>query len=285
MKVASRPTKFPKMALEWVQIAPDKAIAATPERVWIYRPDLISYEDGIPPSVNCLQQVAITQKLLDTSIVLAKRAVSSPPKIPALAPVHWVWQLANQYHTSHVAPRLIQEAAERFAATGRELLAQWATNKAIEEKGHDRLALLDIRALGYRAEAVVKTLVPPSATALVDYLEHCVQAPDPIGCVGYCYALERLGTAIDEKRIQAVEAQLPSDVRATRFLRVHSSIGSDVEHSKEVIDLVAELTSQERNQVAIACYETALLYFSSFQTPSDEELRQYLTPLESNLKS
>lgn len=267
----------PKTLPEWVKLSPEIAIAATPDCVWVCHPDSVSNEDSTPLPVEHWQQVAITQKLLDTSIVLAKRAVSSPPKIPVLTPVHWVWQLADQYHTSHPVPGLMQEAAERFAVAGRKSLAEWATHKAVEEEGHDRLALLDIQALGYEAKAVVETLVPPSATALVDYFTRSIQTPDPIGCVGYTYTLERLATAISAKHVQAVEAQLPPDVRATRFLRVHSSIGSDAEHVDENIELVATLTPEERNQVAIACYETALLYLRPSQPPSDEELCQLLS--------
>ena len=287
MNVMSGRATFPKIALECVQITPDKVIVATAERVWVYQPSSTSDADGIAPSSSRPQQVTATQKLLDTSIVLAKRAVSSHPQTPMLTPLHWIWQLASQYHMCHVTPPLMKAAAERFAATGRELLAQWAAHKAIEEQGHDRLALRDIQALGYKAEAVVETLVPPSATALVDYFTRSVQAPDPIGCVGYAYALERLATAVDGEHIQAVEAQLPPNVRATRCLRVHSGIGSDIEHVNEIIELVAELTPQERTQVAIACYETALLYFSLSQEdePSDEKLQQWLKPLASCPKS
>jgi hypothetical protein len=54
----------------------------------------------------------------------------------------------------------MEEARDRFAASGRESLAQWAAQKAREEAGHDRLALLDIQSMGYDAEAVVQALVP-----------------------------------------------------------------------------------------------------------------------------
>ena len=281
MNVISRPAIFPKVALEWVQIAPDKVIVATPDRVWIYQPGSTINEADLIPSGSHPQPVTVTQKLLDTAIVLAKRAISPPPKASSLSPIRWVWHLASQYHLAHGTPSLMEEAAERFAATDRDHLVQWAARKAIEEQGHDQLALLDIQALGYNAKAVVETLAPSSTIALVDYFTHSVQTPDPIGCVGYTYALERLATAIGEEQIQAIEAQLPPNVNATRCLRVHSGIGSDAEHAQEIVELVAGLTQQERTQVAIACYETALLYFSQplASNPSDEELRQCLKSL------
>lgn len=268
--------------IEWARVAPDTVVVATSERVWVYRPSSTDISNFFTQPMSGAGSVATTQKLLDTSIVLAKRAVSSSSRPPALSPTLWVWNLAGQYHLTHCGPQLFEEARERFAAAGRKSLTQWAAHKAIEENGHDRLALLDIQSLGYDAEAVVEALAPPSAKALVDYFTRSVQTTDPIGCVGYAYTMERLALAVGEKHIQAVEAILPPGTRATRCLRVHSSVGSsEVEHVQETIELVAGLSPQERTNVAIACYETALLDFSSSQKdyPSEEELKQILRPL------
>jgi hypothetical protein len=97
--------------------------------------------------------------------------------------------------------------------------------------------------------------------------------------------MERLALAISEKHIQTVESLLPPGTSATRCLRVHSGVGADVEQVEETVELVAGLTPEERTRVAIACYETALLSFSSPQRdyPSDEKLHQILKPLESHL--
>ncbi|MDM9385150.1 hypothetical protein QUB80_31335 [Chlorogloeopsis sp. ULAP01] len=267
--------------IEWARVAPDTVVVATSERVWVYRPSSTDSSNIFTQPMSGIGSVATTQKLLDTSIVLAKRAVSFSDQPPVLTPTLWIWSLAGQYHLTHSTPRLMEEARELFAAAGREVLAQWAAQKAIEESGHDRLALLDIQSLGYDAEAVVEAIFPPSAKALVDYFTRTVQAIDPIGCVGYAYTMERLALGVSEKRIQAVERILPPGTRATRCLRVHSGVGSDVEHADEIIELVAGLTPEERTKVAIACYETALLDFSSSQNdyPSEEELQHILRPL------
>jgi pyrroloquinoline quinone (PQQ) biosynthesis protein C len=180
----------------------------------------------------------------------------------------------------------MEEARERFAASGRKSLAQWAAQKAREEAGHDRLALLDIQSMGYEAEAAVQALVPSAATALVDYFTQSVQAPDPIDCVGCSYASERLGTFQGEEYIQSVEALLPLGTHATRWLRVHSGVGAEVKHVEETVEVVAELTPEERIRVARACYETALLRFNPPKEGyiSDEELQRILKPLESRTR-
>ncbi|MBE9017619.1 hypothetical protein IQ272_16015 [Chroococcidiopsidales cyanobacterium LEGE 13417] len=260
----------------------DAAVVKTAKRTWAHQPS--SANKGIiftEKSVDASNK-AKTQKQLDGAIALAWSQVKTRRRPPALTRARWVWRLAGSYHLCHTPPRLMETVAWRFASAGRMVLAQWAAQKASEEVGHDRLALLDIQSMGYKAEAVVKELVPPAAATLVDYLTRSVQARDPIGCVGYSYTVERLAMGIKEDYIRKVEALLPPGTRATRCLRVHSGVGHDVEHVNETVDMIAGLTSDERVQVARACYETALLCFSppSEDYISEEELERVLKALE-----
>ncbi len=226
--------------------------------------------------------ISKTRKLLDRAIVFAAKDTLPNCKPSALTPSHWVWQLAASYHLTHSTGLLMEEAAGRFAELGRWSLAQWAAQKAREEQGHDRLALLDIQSMGYNAQAVVKALVPPSAMALLNFFTQSVQAADPISCVGYCYTMERLAMNIKAEHIQLVEAILPSNTYATRCLRMHSCLGGDVKHVEETVKIVATLTSEERTNITVACYETALLYFNSLQEKhiSEVELQHVLNHLK-----
>jgi len=225
--------------------------------------------------------ISETRKLLDRAIVSAAKDTLPNCKPPALTPSRWIWQLAASYHLTHSTGLLMEEAARRFARLGRWSLGQWAAEKAREEQGHDRLALLDIQSMGYEAEAVVKALFPPSAMALLSFFTQSVQAADPISCVGYCYTMERLAMNIKAEHIQLVEAILPPNTYATRCLRMHSSLGSDVKHVDETVQIVAALTSEERTNITVACYETALLYFNSLKEKyiSEVELQQVLNQL------
>ncbi|MEH2086761.1 hypothetical protein [Nostoc sp.] len=225
--------------------------------------------------------ISETRKLLDRAIVSAAKDTLPNCKPPALTPSHWIWQLAASYHLTHHTALLMEEAAGRFAGLGRWSLAQWAAQKAREEQGHDRLALLDIQSMGYDAEAVVKALLPPTAMALLSYFTQSVQAADPIGCVGYCYTMERLAMNIKAEHIQQVEAILPPNTYANRCLRMHSCLGSDVKHVDETVKIVAALSSEERTNITVACYETALLYFGSLKEKyiSEVELQQVLNQL------
>jgi hypothetical protein len=269
--------------IEWARVAPDKVVVATAERTWLHQLSSEQSDDPFARPTDSAGSIATTKKLLDGAIASAKGAVSSSVKPPAFTPAQWVWQLVGAYHMTNSYPPLIEEAKRRFEKMGRKNLSQWAAQKAREERGHEQLALLDIKSMGYRSQAVVEALIiPPGAVALVNYLTQSVQETDPIGCVGYSYTIERIATGIKEKHIQSVEAALPLGIHATRCLRTHSSVGADVEHVEETVAMVAGLAPDERVRVATACYETALLYFNSPNEDyiSEEELQHVLRPLE-----
>lgn len=223
-----------------------------------------------------------TRKLLNNAIVSAWHEVKTERRPPALTPTRWVWRLAGFYHLCHSTPQLMEEARERFALANRQSLAQWAAQKGREEAGHDLLALRDIQSMGYKAESVVEVFYPPAAKTLLDYFTQSVQDSDPIDCVGYSYTSERLGICVGEGYIQSVEAMLPQGIKATRCLRAHSAVSTEVEHVKETLEMIAELTCQERDRVAKACYQAALLRFSPPKEAyiSDEEIENELKSLK-----
>ncbi|MEM6614328.1 MAG: iron-containing redox enzyme family protein [Cyanobacteria bacterium P01_C01_bin.72] len=272
--------------VEWAKIAPNKVIVASNVRAWLLeqkpqdtlQPETAQYFSSTMESAG---SIATTRQLLDGAIAAAKYAVNSGVRPPALTARRWVWRLAGAYHLTHPVPQLLKEAARRFTMQGHSLLAEWATEKAKEEAGHDLLALRDIKSLGYNAPAVVKELVPPAATVLMNYFTRSIQDdPNPIDCVGYSYTMERMALGVDEKYIQKVEALLPQGVKATRCLRTHSSVGADAEHVEETIEMIAQLTVRERIRVARACYETALMCFSPCpEYMTDEKLQSLLDAL------
>ena len=59
-----------------------------------------------------------------------------------------------------------------------------------------------------------------------------------------------------------MQSLFPEGLDATRFLRSHSSLGSEVSHVEETIEFVASLPAEDRISVVQATYETALLMAS-----------------------
>ena len=267
---------------EWARVAPDKVVVATSDRNWLLLTDSINKNSRFISVMNSQGSIATTRKLLDGAIAAAKYAIASEYRPPTMTATRWVWRLAGSYHLTYLVPLLMEKAAYQFASAGRSTLAQWATEKAKEEKGHELLALRDIQSMGYDPEAVVGALIPSPAIVLMDYFTRSAQALNPIDCVGYSYTMERLALGIDEQYIQKIEDLLEPGVNATRCLRTHSSVGADVEHVEETVAMVAELTPSERVRIARACYETALMCFSppSDGYISDAKLQQILKPLE-----
>jgi pyrroloquinoline quinone (PQQ) biosynthesis protein C len=248
--------------IEYVKLTNSQTIVVTQDEVWVRTS--VEQKSFLPQtSTDKTNSIETTKKLLDTAILLGKRAASIEEQLPELSVKNWIWSLVSQYHVAHATPQLMREAAQKFKEQSRDCLAEWAAEKAQEETGHDQLALKDLQSLGCQAQTLVDAFVPNSAKVLVDYFIRSVRTTDPIKVVGYAYTLERLALAIKEKHIQAIEAIIPPGVKATRCLRVHSSIGSDVEHVEEALETIAQLSSAERCKIAIACYETAQLYFST----------------------
>jgi len=102
---------------------------------------------------------------------------------------------------------------------------------AREETGHDRLALKDLRALGVPGERLVANFIPEGIKPLCKRFDDLCAEDYPIGCIGYSYCLERIAALKEKTDIEKVHALCPDGVDATRFLRSHSSLGSEARTS------------------------------------------------------
>ncbi|MBS1789303.1 MAG: iron-containing redox enzyme family protein [Acidobacteria bacterium] len=250
--------------IEWVKVEPNQVVVATEDRAWLHQLTAANSDDPFTePMPDMVGSLATTRHLLDGVIAAAQRSVPRAAQRPALTTERWAWRLAGYYHTTHATPRLMAEAAGRFAALGKQELSDYAKSKVEDEGGHDQLALRDLAALGYDADRLVKELIPPTAAALVDHFTKLVRAENPAGCVGYAYALERLATTHDKTYLQQVEAALPPTVKATRCLRVHSGMSADAQHVEDALKITARQSAEDRCLVALATYETTRICCSS----------------------
>jgi hypothetical protein len=270
--------------LEWAQIAPDKVVIATKDKVWLHSPSFAKNRFARPMTGR--GNVATTTKLLNGAIAAAKRVTKSSVKPLSCTTFRWVWQLASAYHLCLVTPEIMEEASIGFAMLGRWNLAEWAAQKANYEEGQDRLVIQEIESLGYSPQAVVKTLVPPSTNLLIDYFIRSVRDWNPIDCVGYSYTMESL--AIEFKKEYLNKLKLPSllAIKADFEPKLHSDISTGIERVEGIVNIVAELAAKERIRVAVACYETAIMCLNSSTKgyTSDKELQRILEPLKLNNK-
>jgi hypothetical protein len=108
-------------------------------------------------------------------------------------------------------------------------------------------------------ERLVANFVPEGIKPLCKRFDDLCAQDYPIGCIGYSYCLERIAALKDKTDIEKVRTLCPDGVDATRFLRSHSSLGSEASHVEETIAFVASLPANDRISVVQETYESALI--------------------------
>jgi hypothetical protein len=181
---------------------------------------------------------------------------SSNPSFSLQRYIRW---LVGNYVFAGQTPGLFRRAAERFAALERSDLAEFALQKAKEETGHAELAYRDLEALELPAADVIRLIEPPSARIFAARFRAYVEGSDPIALFGFSYCMERMAVERDDALIEKIRVVCPPEIRAFRFLKVHSSVGSDGAHVDEQLSFFESLTYTELKNVACAAFETGQL--------------------------
>jgi hypothetical protein len=253
--------RMTRSVTEWVKVTDGISIIARESgEVWFHTLSGADKEaDPFAKPMTDAGAAGSTIGLLDGAINLGfagieKRLARPEPTLPG-----YIVALVGAYHTSVDTPRNLRRAASRFNALGRIEVAAYLEERAREETGHDRLALKDLRALGVVGERLVAKFIPEGIKPLCKRFDDLCSQDYPIGCIGYSYCLERIAALKQETDIEKVQALCPDGVDATRFLRSHSSLGSEVTHVEETIAFVASLPTDDRIRVVQETYESALI--------------------------
>jgi Iron-containing redox enzyme len=273
---------------EWVRVGGETAVIARESgEVWFHALDGHEAEAAaFTGRMTGGGTLVSTTGLLDGAISLAFEQADSRFEQTDSQPVaqspnllRYIYALAGAYHTAKDTPRNLLWAAERFKGIGRPEVTAYLEMRAREETGHERLALKDLRALGMPAERIVAKLVPVGIKPLCDLFEHLCFKDYPIECIGFSYCSERIAALKPKAEVDAVQSLFPDGVDATRFLRSHSSLGSEVSHVEETIEFVASLPAEDRISVVQATYQTALLMAEGRRlesSKSEAEIREEL---------
>ncbi len=269
-----------QLITEWVNVAGDISIIARESgEVWFHTP---SGKGDVDPFATPMMGVGApgsTVGLLDGAINLGFAGIEKRLARPDPTLVGYIVALVGAYHTSVDTPRNLQCAAMRFNELGRPEVAAYLEERAREETGHDRLALKDLRALGVPAERLVANLIPEGIKPLCKRFDDLCVQDYPIGCIGYSYCLERIAALKQKADVEKVQAMCPDGVDATRFLRSHSSLGSEANHVEETIEFVASLPANDRIRVVRETYESALILAEGYNhelLKSDAEMLEEL---------
>ena len=250
-----------QLVTEWVNVTDDISIIARESgEVWFH--SLSGTKEKLDPFATPMTGAGAagsTVGLLDGAINLGFAGIEKRLARPDPSIVGYIVALVGAYHTSVDTPRNLRRAASRFNELGRPEVAAYLEERAREETGHDRLALKDLRALGVPGERLVANFIPEGIKPLCKRFDDLCAEDYPIGCIGYSYCLERIAALKQETDIARVRALCPEGVDATRFLRSHSSLGSEASHVAETIEFVASLPANDRIRVVQETYESSLL--------------------------
>ena len=268
-----------QMVTEWVKATSGISIIARETgEVWFHTPSVAKQEnDPFATPMTGAGAEGSTVRLLDGAINLGFTAIETRLARPTPTLPAYILALVGAYHTSVHSPRNLRRAAKRFEDLGRPEVAAFLEERAREESGHDRLALKDLRALGMPGERLVANFMPEGIAPLCRRFDDLSVHDYPIGCIGYSYCLERIAALKQKSDVERVQALCSDGVDATRFLRTHSSLGSESGHVEETIRFVASLPASDRISVVRETYESALIMAQGYNhelLKSDAEILQ-----------
>jgi len=255
-----------QLITEWVNVTGDISIIARESgEVWFHtRKDTKEDVDPFAAPMTGASSSGSAVGLLDGAINLGFAGIEKRLARPEPTLAGYIVALVGAYHTSVHTPRNLRRAAKRFEELGRPEVAAYLELRAREETGHDRLALKDLRALGVPAEQLVANFMPEGIEPLCKRFDDLCAQDYPIGCIGYSYCLERIAALKQDSDIEKVQALCPDGIDATRFLRSHSSLGSEASHVAETIEFVASLPANDRISVVRETYQSALIMANGY---------------------
>ncbi|KRR02626.1 hypothetical protein CP49_17115 [Bradyrhizobium valentinum] len=272
--------------MEWVSVTADISIIARESgEVWFHtRSGTKEDTDPFAAPMTGVGSTGSTVGLLDGAINLGFAEIEQRLARPEPTLVGYAVALVGAYHTSVDTPRNLRRAAARFEELGRPEVAAYLEERAREETGHDRLALKDLRALGLPAERLVASYIPEGIKPLCKRFDDLCVEDYPIGCIGYSYCLERIAALKQKTDIEKVQAMCPDGIDATRFLRSHSSLGSEAAHVEETIEFVASLPADDRIKVVRETYQSALILAEGYNHELLKSEAEMLDELEQALR-
>jgi hypothetical protein len=229
----------------------------------------------LPVSAVAAKHLSIAASLIEGAIYAGLSQSGHASAATAYTLLRYVRWLVGNYIFAAQTPDLFRRGADRLEAAGRHDLAQFARQKAREETGHAQLAYRDLEGLGLPAAKVVEIIQPPSASVFAERFRSYVESRDPIALFGFSYCLERMAVERDEAFFQRARDLCPAEAEAHRFLKVHSTIGSDSRHVHEQLEVFDSFSNAELTHVVCAAYETAAMLAQQplmDQALSDQEI-------------
>ena len=173
--------------------------------------------------------------------------------------------LQQTEHYVGVSAHLLQASGERLGAMGRHpALSRLLLAKAGEERGHERWARADRRALGVDAADA-----GPNVAVQAYVLCHRFQAEQGSGVafLGTAYVLEALSARRAPATVQNLLARsrIPGIGRAVTFLRAHGE--ADQDHISSLTAILRGFSEAEEALAILHSARSTRLFFPGFFAP------------------
>jgi hypothetical protein len=152
------------------------------------------------------------------------------------------WLTQTYFYVRH-STRLLAASAARFGQddAGDTLHHRFAQHMG-EEKRHERLALHDLKQIGWRTTELVER---NSTRLFYECQYYKIEYVDPTALFGYILALEAMSAAHGPAAYEAVSAAHGSN--AATFLKLHAH--DDQDHTKEALSMLERLSTTSRAHV------------------------------------
>jgi pyrroloquinoline quinone (PQQ) biosynthesis protein C len=175
--------------------------------------------------------------------------------------------LRETYHLIRQTPYYLSAAAT--ASTEEEWLRDWFLDLAVDERGHDKLCVHDVKKLGFPPETYMGELPGPGAWAMIAQNHYVATTLDPAGILGFAAATEGLGASLGPPVAEAMQ-QYPFSKGALSFLKVHAS--EDQEHIARVQEAFGRCAadSDERYTLMLTTWTYTLRAYSQLFTDALE---------------
>ena len=168
-------------------------------------------------------------------------------------PVYQEWLAQTYFYIVH-STRIIALAGALFPLEKHALHLRFMDHVK-EEKGHERVILLDLKTLGQRIQDYSPT---GSSLALYQTQYYWIQNVAPLSVYGYFLFLEGLSIECGPAVYRRLEGTYPDN--AIRHFKLH--VEEDVDHVRHHFEMLENASPLEIEQIAKNLKQTASLYRS-----------------------
>jgi len=155
--------------------------------------------------------------------------------------------LRETYHLSKHTSRFICAAASRMT-DAQEAIRTRFMHHALEEDGHHKFALKDLKNIGYDSDYALNSRPLPGTEAIISFHYYLAHMGNPISVMGAVMVFEGLAEDFAGQAASALRSKQNMSQSSVTFLHTHAEF--DIEHMKEAREVLDTLIKREEDKAA-----------------------------------